>query len=157
MGVVGIGQDITDRVAQEQEYFRLIDSANAPIFGVDNQGKINEWNQKIEEITGYHKSSIFGMSLVETFIISESRAQVRQLLNQALVGIDVGEMELPILTKKGCFLLLLVNASSKKDVHGNICGVIGVGQDYTARKQMEAAKVNFLASFSHELRYSIFI
>lgn len=51
-------------------------------------------------MSGYHKSSIFGMSLVETFIISESRAQVRQLLNQALVGINVGEMELPILTKK---------------------------------------------------------
>ncbi|KAJ8520020.1 hypothetical protein ON010_g18007 [Phytophthora cinnamomi] len=61
-------------------------------------------------------------------------------------------MELPMTTKRGVFLLLLVNASSKKDMHGNIRGVIGVGQDYTARKHMEAAKVNFLASFSHELR-----
>ncbi|CAK4620801.1 unnamed protein product [Aphanomyces euteiches] len=152
VGVVGIGQDITDRISQEHEYFRLIDSANAPIFGVDTSGNINEWNQKIEFITGYQKNTILGMGLVDTFIIPESRAQVRQLLNQALIGIDVGEMELPMITKKGTFLLLLVNASSKKDIHGNIRGVIGVGQDYTARKQMEAAKVNFLASFSHELR-----
>ncbi|OWZ20877.1 Histidine kinase A [Phytophthora megakarya] len=152
VGVVGIGQDITDRIAQEHEYFRLIDTANAPIFGVDTNGCINEWNQKIEEITGYHKSSVLGLSLVHTFIIPESRQQVRQLLNQALIGIDVGEMELPMTTKRGVFLLLLVNASSKKDMHGNIRGVIGVGQDYTARKHMEAAKVNFLASFSHELR-----
>ncbi|RLN74284.1 hypothetical protein BBJ28_00006235, partial [Nothophytophthora sp. Chile5] len=152
VGVVGIGQDITDRIAQEHEYFRLIDTANAPIFGIDTNGCINEWNQKIEEITGYHKSSVLGLSLVHTFIIPESRQQVRQLLNQALIGIDVGEMELPMTTKRGVFLLLLVNASSKKDMHGNIRGVIGVGQDYTARKQMEAAKVNFLASFSHELR-----
>ncbi|KAL3667057.1 hypothetical protein V7S43_007999 [Phytophthora oleae] len=152
VGVVGIGQDITDRIAQEHEYFRLIDTANAPIFGIDTNGRINEWNQKIEEITGYHKSSVLGLSLVHTFIIPESRQQVRQLLNQALIGIDVGEMELPMTTKRGVFLLLLVNASSKKDMHGNIRGVIGVGQDYTARKHMEAAKVNFLASFSHELR-----
>ncbi|KAG1709124.1 hypothetical protein DVH05_022756 [Phytophthora capsici] len=152
VGVVGIGQDITDRIAQEHEYFRLIDTANAPIFGIDTNGCINEWNQKIEEITGYHKSSVLGLSLVHTFIIPESRQQVRQLLNQALIGIDVGEMELPMTTKLGVFLLLLVNASSKKDMHGNIRGVIGVGQDYTARKHMEAAKVNFLASFSHELR-----
>ncbi|TDH67280.1 hypothetical protein CCR75_003114 [Bremia lactucae] len=152
VGVVGIGQDITDRIAQEHEYFRLIDTANAPIFGIDTNGCINEWNQKIEEITGYHKSSVLGLSLVHTFIIPESRQQVRQLLNQALIGIDVGEMELPMTTKRGAFLLLLVNASSKKDMHGNIRGVIGVGQDYTARKHMEAAKVNFLASFSHELR-----
>ncbi|KAL4133534.1 hypothetical protein PRIC2_003851 [Phytophthora ramorum] len=152
VGVVGIGQDITDRIAQEHEYFRLIDTANAPIFGIDTNGRINEWNQKIEEITGYHKSKVLGFSLVHTFITPESRQQVRQLLNQALIGIDVGEMELPMTTKSGVFLLLLVNASSKKDMHGNIRGVIGVGQDYTARKHMEAAKVNFLASFSHELR-----
>ncbi|TYZ64002.1 hypothetical protein PybrP1_004137 [[Pythium] brassicae (nom. inval.)] len=152
VGVVGIGQDITDRIAQEQEYVRLIDTANAPIFGVDTNGCINEWNQKIVEITGYQKAAVLGLSLVKAFIIPESRQQVRQLLNQALIGLDVGEMELPMMTKRGSFLLLLVNASSKKDMHGNIRGVIGVGQDYTARKHMEQAKVNFLASFSHELR-----
>jgi PAS domain S-box-containing protein len=152
VGVVGIGQDITDRIAQEHEYFRLIDTANAPIFGVDTYGCINEWNQKIEEITGYHKSTVCGLSLVDTLIIPENRSQVRKLLNQALIGIDVGEMELPMTTKSGRSLLLLVNASSKKDMHSNIRGVIGVGQDYTAKKHMEAAKVNFLASFSHELR-----
>lgn len=32
IGVVGIGQDITGRLAQEREYTRLIDTANAPIF-----------------------------------------------------------------------------------------------------------------------------
>ncbi|CAH0516938.1 unnamed protein product [Peronospora belbahrii] len=152
VGVVGIGQDITDRIAQEHEYFRLIDTANAPIFGVDTFGCINEWNQKIEEITGFHKSTVLGLSLVDAFINVENRPEVRKLLNQALIGIDVGEMELPMTTVAGRSLLLLVNASSKKDMHGNIRGVIGVGQDYTAKKHMEAAKVNFLASFSHELR-----
>ena len=37
-GVVGIGQDITARLAQEREYSKLIDTANAPIFGVDTHG-----------------------------------------------------------------------------------------------------------------------
>lgn len=32
LGVVGIGQDITARLAQEREYSKLIDTANAPIF-----------------------------------------------------------------------------------------------------------------------------
>ena len=39
IGVVGIGQDITARLAQEREYSKLIDSANAPIFGVDTLGR----------------------------------------------------------------------------------------------------------------------
>ena len=38
IGVVGIGQDITARLAQEREYSMLIGTANAPIFGVDTQG-----------------------------------------------------------------------------------------------------------------------
>ena len=44
--------DITERKKLEQERIRvaaeltqLIDTANAPIFGGDNQGRINEWNQ----------------------------------------------------------------------------------------------------------------
>ncbi len=35
IGVVRIGQDITGRLAQERKYSRLIDTANAPIFGVE--------------------------------------------------------------------------------------------------------------------------
>ncbi|KAG6603038.1 putative hybrid signal transduction histidine kinase [Phytophthora cinnamomi] len=128
--IVAIGQDVTARNASEMEYSKL----------------------KIEEITGYHKSTVLGLELVETFINPENRSEVSKLLNQALIGIDVEEMELPMTTAAGRSLLLLVNASSKKDMHGNIRGVIGVGQDYTAKKHMEAAKVNFLASFSHELR-----
>ncbi len=41
ISVVGICQDITDRLAQEREYSKLIDTANALIFGVDTQGAVN--------------------------------------------------------------------------------------------------------------------
>ncbi len=41
IGVVDICQDITDCLAQEREYSKLIDMANAPIFGVDTQGAVN--------------------------------------------------------------------------------------------------------------------
>ncbi len=37
----------TGRIAQEREYSKLIDTANAPIFGVDTQGRVNVWNQVI--------------------------------------------------------------------------------------------------------------
>ena len=52
IGVVGIGQDITARMAQEREYSKLIDTANAPIFGVDTQGgKANltlmQWGSRV--------------------------------------------------------------------------------------------------------------
>ena len=67
IGVLGVGQDITERkkieiekatVAQELQTF--IDTANAPIFGIDHNGLVNEWNNKSVEITGYSKDEVMG-------------------------------------------------------------------------------------------------
>ncbi len=38
--VVGIGQDSTDRITQEMEYAKLVDTANAPIFRANQVGII---------------------------------------------------------------------------------------------------------------------
>jgi PAS domain S-box-containing protein len=53
VGVVGVGQDITGLKRKEQEVSRiaadlraLIDTANAPIFGITPDGLVNEWNNK---------------------------------------------------------------------------------------------------------------
>ena len=71
-GVVGVGQDISrlnqamaevTRVADDLE--RLIDTANAPIFGVDTEGKVTEWNNKAVEISGFSKEETMGQSLVQ--------------------------------------------------------------------------------------------
>ena len=57
-GVVGIGQDITARIAQEQEYARLIDTANAPIFGIDLEGRVNVWNQCASHLMGFETDDV---------------------------------------------------------------------------------------------------
>jgi PAS domain-containing protein len=61
-GLVGMGVDITNltrtRTEMERtatELTQLIDTANAPIFGVDVDGNINEWNQMAVRISGYGK------------------------------------------------------------------------------------------------------
>ena len=58
--MVGVGQDISERKKAEvesaqiaQEMRLLIDTANAPIFGIDKDGRINEWNKKSAELVGY--------------------------------------------------------------------------------------------------------
>ena len=72
VGVIGVGQDITERKHAEEEKTRVakelqnfIDTANAPIFGIDAMGRVNEWNNKAAEITGYPKAEVMGHSLVE--------------------------------------------------------------------------------------------
>ena len=99
IGVVGIGQDITARLAQEREYFKLIDNANAPIFGVDTQGRVNVWNKCARKIVGYTLDEVMGQNLVEKFITKEYKEAVRSVLDKALKGEETSNFEFPLITR----------------------------------------------------------
>jgi PAS domain S-box-containing protein len=52
VGVVGVAQDVTETksndravAAMASELRQLVETANAPIFGIDCHGNVNEWNQ----------------------------------------------------------------------------------------------------------------
>lgn len=58
-------QDFPDLIDSnlEPHYSNLIDSANAPIFGVDSVGRVNVWNQCAMRIVGYTKDEVMGKIL----------------------------------------------------------------------------------------------
>ncbi|MBD3307512.1 PAS domain S-box protein, partial [candidate division KSB3 bacterium] len=126
-----------ERIAHELR--QLIDTANAPIFGIDAQGRINEWNEAAATITGYSKRDVLGKNLVENFITEEYRMSVRKVLRNALNGIETANFEFPLSTQDGRRILVLLNASARRDEAGNITGVVGVGQDITERMRAESA------------------
>jgi PAS domain S-box-containing protein len=71
-GVLWIGHDISERKKIEvektslaQELQTFIDTANAPIFGIDADGLVNEWNNKSAAITGFSREEVLGKNLVE--------------------------------------------------------------------------------------------
>ena len=137
IGVVGIGQDITGRIAQEREYSKLIDTANAPIFGVDNKGQVNVWNQCAMELVGYSTEEVMGHSLVQEFITDDFKSPVQAVLDEALHGKETANFEFPLITKAGARIEILLNATTRRDEQGNIIGVVGIGQDITARLAQE--------------------
>ena len=147
VGMIGVGQDITDRkqadiernrVAQELQTF--IDTANAPIFGVDASGLVNEWNNKAAEITKFSREEVLGKDLVEVYISLDYRASVRQVFSNALQGQVTANFEFPLYTKDYRCVEVLLNATPRTDASGRIVGMLGVGQDITERKQVEAEK-----------------
>jgi len=137
VGVVGIGQDITARLAQEQEYSRLIDTANAPIFGVDVEGRVNVWNQHASAVVGFSASETFSRPFVDDFITEDFRSSVQEVLDKALQGEETANFQLPLMTKGGARVEILLNATSRKDAEGRIIGVVGIGPDITARIAQE--------------------
>ena len=113
------------------ELRQLIDTANAPIFGIDVDGNANEWNDKTAEITGYSKDEALYKPLVSTFIVTKLRNSVKTVLDNALQGKQTSNYEIEFLTKSNEIRYLLVNATTRRDPEGNIVGVAGVAQDVT--------------------------
>lgn len=182
--IQGIVRDVTERKRADEEIRRvagdlrrLIDTANAPIFGIDSKGLVNEWNQKVTEMTGYSKDEVLGRNLVEDFITEDYKEPVKEVLDRALKGEETANFEFPLYAKKGGRILILLNSTTRRDVSGNVSGVVGIGQDITeldayrtemdtlvekrtreltqAKQAAEVAnrtKSEFLANMSHELR-----
>ncbi len=176
VGMIGVGQDITERkqvevektrVAQELQTF--IDTANAPIFGIDAHGLVNEWNNKAAAITGFSREEVLGKNLVQVistsdgfvlallhlfytiliihlvcifqdFITQEYQVSVKEVLDNALTGRETANFEFPLYTKDRQRVEVLLNATTRRDVSGAVVGMIGVGQDITERKQVEVEK-----------------
>ncbi len=147
VGCVSIGQDITELNAARQkeqianELTVLIDTANAPIFGIDIEGLVNEWNQTAERITGYSKSEVMGRNLVESFITADYKASVKGVLDEALKGRETANYEFPLYSKTNARVDVLLNSTTRRDAQGRVSGVVGVGQDVTelnrSRKEFE--------------------
>jgi PAS domain S-box-containing protein len=176
VGVVGVAQDVTEAVQRDRavagmalELRQLIDTANAPIFGIDIDGNVNEWNRRTQEITGYSKEETFDEPLVERFIAKHMRKKVQEILDSALQGNETSNYELEFLSKSGEPAFMLVNATTRRDPEFNVVGVVGVAQDVTEDRKhaeelrkmqylqaLQEAKVeterNMTAYFAHELR-----
>ena len=115
----------------------LIDTANAPIFGIDKNGNVNEWNNKAAEITKFSQDEVKGKNLVDEFITVEYKTAVKAVLDNALKGQETANFEFPLFTKDDDRVEVLLNATTRRDTAGNIVGVVGVGQDITERKKAE--------------------
>ncbi|WP_171017276.1 PAS domain S-box protein [Maribacter sp. ACAM166] len=113
----------------------LIETVNAPIFGIDSKGLVNTWNRASEKITGFTKDDVLGKNLVQTYVTEEHRESVKKVLDDALLGKETANYQLPLFTKDGQPVLVLLNSSTRRDAKGEITGVLGVGQDITEQRQ----------------------
>ena len=140
IGMVGIGQDITSRLAQEREYVKLIDTANAPIFGVDSEGRVTVWNKRASFLSGFSSEEVMGQNLVSAYITADFQEKVKGVLDMALRGEETANFEFPLVTKSGATLQILLNATTRRNDHGTPIGVVGIGTDVTQLKIEQRGK-----------------
>jgi len=141
-------ENITDNKALEinrleqsriaEDLTTLIDTANAPIFGIDADGNVNEWNQSAVDITGFSKEDVMGRDLVSEFITDDYKESVKKVLDEALKGKETSNYEFPLYTKSGAKVDVLLNSTTRRDAAGTVTGVVGVGQNITELNKARA-------------------
>jgi PAS domain S-box-containing protein len=135
---IAIQTDITEQKEFEnkittiaREISSLIENANVPIFGIDRNGYINEWNKVSQKLSGISKSELVGKKWLEELVGPENREAAGQMIAGVLQGNSVSNFELPVVTKTRKRLILLLSASPRRDTEKGIHGAIMVAQDVT--------------------------
>lgn len=64
------------------------------------------------------------------------------MLDKALKGEESANYELPLFTKSGDRVDVLLNSTSRRDASGTIVGVVGVGQDITELKKTQSQVIH---------------
>ena len=131
--------DVSDKYLMTQ-LMTLIDSANAPIFGVDLNMRIDEWNHRSEELTGYSKEEVLGTLLVDTYVADEYKEIVEATLASAVVGDDPpSTYEFTVKSRSGKEVVMLLNATARRGGDGAIRGVLCIG-DGKSKERMQTER-----------------
>jgi two-component system NtrC family sensor kinase len=142
-GSIIIGQDITEQEELKKQLEidkkfidQLIENANAMIGVVDERGDFIVFNRRFEEVTGYTKEEALGRSPLSLYVPEESRKLVHEQVREVRNGSPVPHVEIPIVSKSGNPLVVTWSGAQVKLPSGEN-GIVIVGQDVTAHKQMQ--------------------
>jgi signal transduction histidine kinase/CheY-like chemotaxis protein len=84
---------------------------------------------------------VLGTPLLDRVAASNSsdtpRETVARILDRACGGTETENFELPLVNRDGRTILLLLNASTRRNAAGEITGMVGVGQDITELRAAE--------------------
>ncbi len=162
---------------QRNDLRSLIDTANAPIVGINSAGEVLEWNRAMEQLTGFSKATALRTPFVTNYVRAQSGREVEALIATTLEGEATPILEFELLSTDGALRLVICSASPRHDASGKVVGAILVGQDITelgayratleqrveertqqlslANAELSRAmrsKDDFLSAMSHELR-----
>jgi len=154
-GAVCIGQDVTELMLQRQEaqalaagLTQLVDTAPVPIFEVNQDMRVTEWNSWLVQNIGLTKAYVLDAHLFDLLSPSSRRVTVEELIQTGKP--DTFELTLEGSNSKQ--ITLRMNAMPRINLRQETVGFVLVGQDITELKDMGEWKSAMMAIISHELK-----
>ena len=147
LGLLVVGQDITERMKVEEEFTKqrdfaegLINTAKTIILLLDLDGRIISFNPYMEEISGYASDEVKGKDWFTTFLPPQDYSKTRKIFKDSVLnGIRTKGNVNPIIAKDGREVQIEWYDNEMRDSAGEIIGLLAVGQDITGRMKAEKA------------------
>jgi len=135
-----------ERETQEARGFaeNLLETANAMIIGLDQDGCVRIINPMVEELTGYQASELVGHSWFERVVPRDLYPEVWAEFERLMEGGFPHGFENPILAKDGTERIISWSNREMTE-NGKIVGTLSVGIDITQRRKAEQDKERLAA------------
>ena len=147
IGTVSISRDITAAKKAEQalkesehQYRMLVKTLPAVVFRGCADWRVDFFDEKIEELTGYSKEEFDSRSMKwADLILEEDLEEVKRAFRQALTTTKSYVREYRIRHRDGRILWIQARAQIICDADGKVAYISGVFFDITQQKQVEEA------------------
>ncbi|WP_338873718.1 ATP-binding protein [Myxococcus stipitatus] len=114
----------------------LLEKANALILVANRDKQVVVFNQALSALTGFRKDDVLGRDIFGLVPESE-HLRLSQVIAAAIRGESVNSFETRLLSREGHEVRVSFATSSMLAHHGEVEGVIAIGQDITVVKELE--------------------
>ncbi|TQQ82949.1 PAS domain S-box protein [Halonotius terrestris] len=133
---IGFQQDVTDRRKREDaleattdRLTGIVDAAPNPIFALDTEGRVTQWNDASERVFGYTAAEAVGEPITSLDLHTDAQeAAFEQRFTTVLAGESVSQFEITRQTKSGDSVDLRVSPILLRDGDGEPTGVMVVAE-----------------------------
>jgi PAS domain S-box-containing protein len=138
---ISVRKQAEEALEQTNKFLRNIlnSSFSISIVSTDLDHNILFWNKGAENIFGYKAEEMVGRKGIDVlYPDNETRRKVGEIRSLILKEKKAISREIKEVTKSGKELWVNLNLSPRFDEQGNVIGILGIGEDISERKLLEA-------------------
>jgi len=142
-------------VTQSRYITNLIEKANAIIVGLDTRGYITAWNEHSAKTMGFEKDEVYAQKFKNVLLQNSDYEKFDLILQNGLNQVSTINQELPVRTRDGSLITLLLSCTSRLSSLGEVIGLSLVGHDITELIEHRINLEKKVEERTHELHQAL--
>jgi PAS domain S-box-containing protein len=117
----------------------VLDQIDTAVIGQDLNGVITHWNAQAEKLYGWKREEVIGRGFLDVGIVPMSGAELSRCLTARVIADGGFELDVERRRKDGTPVLVTLKGRPLRAPDGSVIGIVGISNDVTEQRRMEAA------------------